>query len=45
MRELLEGKRIDYPHVVNVTFKVAPKTRRAEAISLDLPLDDGEEAC
>jgi site-specific DNA-methyltransferase (adenine-specific) len=39
--ELLAGKGIDYPHLVNVTFKAAPRARRGEAVPLALPLGDG----
>jgi len=43
--ELLEGKGIDYPHLVNVTFKAAPRATRAEATTLTLPLGESEGAC
>jgi site-specific DNA-methyltransferase (adenine-specific) len=42
VQELFEGKTIDYPHHVNVTFKAAPRVRRDEAIPLELPW--GEDA-
>ena len=42
--ELLDGKGIDYPRLVNVTFKAAPKTQRADATTLALPLGEGEGA-
>src|SRR5262245_2154166 len=32
--ELLEGKSIGYPHLVNVTFKAAPRATRAETTTL-----------
>lgn len=34
--ELLEGKGIDYPHMVNVTFKRAPRAQPAQAEQLSL---------
>jgi hypothetical protein len=42
--ELLEGRGIDYPHLVNVTFKAAPKATRIGATMLALPLEEGEES-
>ena len=38
VRELLEGKGIDYPRGANVTFTAAP-IRRDEAVPLLLPLE------
>jgi hypothetical protein len=36
--DLLDGRGVDYPRVTgaNVTFKQAPKARRADAEALDL---------
>jgi hypothetical protein len=45
VHELLEGKGIDYPHLVNVTLKAAAKARRSEATIFALPLDESEGAC
>ena len=42
--ELLEGKEIEYPRTLDVTFKKAPKARGAAAKSIGLPLGD-EERC
>jgi hypothetical protein len=42
--ELLAGTRLDYPHLVNVTFKAAPRAARVEATTLALPLGEGEGA-
>jgi hypothetical protein len=36
IKELLEGKGIDYPHPVNVTFKRAPKAETPVAEQLEL---------
>jgi hypothetical protein len=44
VEELLEGKDIDYPRLVNVTFKAAPKAERAETTTLALPLGEEESA-
>jgi len=45
VRELLEGRGIDYPHLVNVTFKAAPRAARPAATTLALLLGEGEGAC
>jgi DNA methylase len=45
VRELLEGKGIDYPRLTNVTFRTAPRVRREDAIPLKLPLGEDEGAC
>ena len=42
--ELLDGKAIDYPRLVNVTFKAAPKAAHVEATTLALPLGEEEGA-
>lgn len=38
VRELLQGRGIDYPQPVNVTFRRAPQARRQEVETLALPL-------
>jgi hypothetical protein len=40
--ELLDGKGIDYPRAVNVTFKTAPKAKRASPENLALSWDEQE---
>jgi DNA modification methylase len=42
VEELLEGKGIDYPRHVNVTFKAAPKATPTEATTLALPWGKGD---
>jgi DNA modification methylase len=44
IKELLEGKGIDYPHPVNVTFKRAPKAETAVAEQLELTAPPAEIA-
>jgi site-specific DNA-methyltransferase (adenine-specific) len=39
VQELLEGKAIDYPRLVNVTFKPAPKAKGEAPQTLTLPLE------
>lgn len=44
VRELLEGKGIDYPSKHgNVTFKRAPKAQTSQGTAMELPLGAGEE--
>jgi site-specific DNA-methyltransferase (adenine-specific) len=40
--ELLDGKGIDYPRAVNVTFKTAPKAKRGSPENLALSWDEQE---
>jgi site-specific DNA-methyltransferase (adenine-specific) len=40
VRELLDGKPIDYPRQVNVTFKTAPKAKGEAPTTLTLPLEE-----
>lgn len=43
VKELLEGKKVDYPHSqeINVTFKKAPKSRAEKQVQEKLPLLKG----
>jgi hypothetical protein len=41
VRELLDGKTIDYPRQVNVTFKTAPKGETPQTLTLPLGEGDG----
>lgn len=42
VKGLLEGKGIDYPRLVNVTFKPAPRAKGKAPTTLALPLDEGD---
>jgi hypothetical protein len=43
IEELLAGKRVEYPRLLDVTYKKAPRVREKQAVPMDLPLgDEGE---
>jgi site-specific DNA-methyltransferase (adenine-specific) len=43
IEELLAGKRVEYPRLLEVTFKKAPKARPAEEKKTALPFDPPED--
>jgi len=43
IEELLAGKRVEYPRLLEVTFKKAPKARAAAEKKARLPFDSVED--
>jgi len=43
IEELLSGKRVEYPRLLEVTFKKAPTARPAEEKKTQLPFDSVED--
>jgi DNA modification methylase len=41
IEELLKGKRLEYPRLLDATFKKAPRAREKAAETIELPLADG----
>lgn len=42
IEDLLKGKRLEYPRLLDATFKKAPRVREKAAETIALPLGDGE---
>jgi len=42
VEHLLQGEQMKYPRWVDATFKKAPKARAEAAVTMALPLGDGE---
>src|SRR5581483_2194273 len=43
IEELLNGKELQYPRLLEVTFKKAPKAKAAQAANMNLPLGTDED--